>query len=541
MNRASDEPATQLWQDLSELVLRARVEGRAIEANAALEHYIREDPKGPTAPAMAVWRADNFVLDRHFDKGARAHQEVARRHEHDRIRDVSWATYALDQAAYCHEQCGNVDNALKALSAILAVKEHGPKAWIHYRRGRVLEAASRDADAIDAYREAARSRDKASTSGEPIPDLARRAAERLSQAEKLEAFPDRLAMQITRALRRRDAAALAQLASKTHFAVGVAGAEMMFIDYAKVAGRIKGDLAHADLRADPAALQGKGQKLYLYTDDWQGHFLRGRVYFLLTRARDGWQWSGLVLTQASDAYFELFPPAPPATNQLPQLPIKAPFPRGVCFRAGGLRRFLSSFAPFFGQTIFLPDLLSRCGYGPGGFYYNEGTTHHGQDAFAIDFTRYRTGIPYYNGAGGIPALAVQWGIVTSVRSSIASGDSSLPNYVQVDHPSPAEVLGLIFGIPLPSQLKYRSRYLHLAGPGAVLVSPGMYVRQGAQLGPINDTGNSAFDHLHFSLHDRDLVADGVPYQSMRPTPMDGQPLEDRNRGACVCSSNVAFP
>jgi hypothetical protein len=65
-------------------------------------------------------------------------------------------------------------------------------------------------------------------------------------------------------------------------------------------------------------------------------------------------------------------------------------------------------------------------------------------------------------------------------------------------------------------------------------------KQEGRLGPINDTGLSAFDHLHFSLHDRDLVAGGVPYQSVRPTPMDGQPLGDGNHGSCICSTNVPF-
>jgi murein DD-endopeptidase MepM/ murein hydrolase activator NlpD len=128
-----------------------------------------------------------------------------------------------------------------------------------------------------------------------------------------------------------------------------------------------------------------------------------------------------------------------------------------------------------------------------------------------------------------------------VRSNITSGDSSLENRVQIDHPSPSELFALLFGIPLPAQLKYQSWYLHLAGPGQVLVSLGMIVQQGARLGPINDTGNSAFDHLHFSLHDRDITVNGAPYGSTRPTPMDGQNLGDGDGGVCLCSSNVPIP
>jgi tetratricopeptide (TPR) repeat protein len=541
MSSQTDEKATQRWMNISELVLRARVEARAIDANQALEHYIDEDPKGAAAPAMAIWRADNFVFDRFFDEGARAHEEAARRHAQDSFNGVSWGAYALDQAASCHEQAGRVDDALKAVDSISLLKDRGSEAWVHFRRAKILEAAGRDSDAIDAYRKAETSPDKPGASGVEIRELARRGADRRKLSPKLEPFPDRLATTISRALQKRDLKALDALASTTHFTLGLAGSELKLIDYQKIAPYLRDDLGKSQLRIDTTTAHCKGKKIYVYTDDWKGNLLRGRVYFLLTRSRDGWQWSGLVLTQIGGGYFELFPPQPPAKNQVPQIVVKAPFPAGVCFRAGGLRRFIESFLPFVGAATFFTDNFSGCGYGPGGFYYNEGSTHQGQEAFAIDFTRYATFLPYVLAAGGIHALAVQAGVVTMVRSFIASGDATLENRVQIDHPSLGELLALLFGRPLPAALRFQSWYLHLAGPGAIFVSPGMFVRQGARLGPIDDTGFSAFDHLHFSLHDRDLVAGGVPYQSVRPTPMDGQPLGDGNHGSCVCSTNVPFP
>ena len=61
-----------------------------------------------------------------------------------------------------------------------------------------------------------------------------------------------------------------------------------------------------------------------------------------------------------------------------------------------------------------------------------------------------------------------------VRDFIASGDSRwVENRVEIDHPSLSEVLGVLFDIPLPAQLKYQSWYLHLAGPWQVLVSMGI--------------------------------------------------------------------
>ena len=81
-----------------------------------------------------------------------------------------------------------------------------------------------------------------------------------------------------------------------------------------------------------------------------------------------------------------------------------------------------------------------------------------------------------------------------------------------------------------------SRYLHMAGPNLIPVSVGMFVRQGARLGPMDDTGSSAYDHLHFSIHD-----DAMGGASVRPNPMDGQPLTNTDDGRCILSSNVPFP
>ena len=65
----------------------------------------------------------------------------------------------------------------------------------------------------------------------------------------------------------------------------------------------------------------------------------------------------------------------------------------------------------------------------------------------------------------------------------------------------------------------------------------MYVRQGARLGLMDDTGNSQLNHLHFSIHDATLMGG----MSVRPTPMDGFSLSDQASGTCVTSTNVPFP
>lgn len=131
-------------------------------------------------------------------------------------------------------------------------------------------------------------------------------------------------------------------------------------------------------------------------------------------------------------------------------------------------------------------------------------------------------------------LAVAAGVLMSVASEATSGDAGNANSVRVRHTriersGPAQ-------LPIVVELPYVSRYLHLAGPNAIPVSPGMSVRQGARLGAMDDTGYSTIDHLHFCLHD-----DRVGGASVPPTPMEGVALLPGDGGKCIESTNVAFP
>jgi hypothetical protein len=258
------------------------------------------------------------------------------------------------------------------------------------------------------------------------------------------------------------------------------------------------------------------------------------VLFLLTRFGDGWEWSGVALTQPGEGVARVVPPKPREENQPLAIPIKAPWPSGLCFRAGGLDRYLLAHAPFIGWAIFLEDNFSPCGYGPGGYHYNALFSHNGQDAFSIDFTRYVPGLPYVDAAGGQLVLACAEGMVRLVRANIASGDASMDNRVEISHWD----VPLRCGGPGP---RYISKYLHLAGPGQIPVSEFMWVAQGTRLGRMDDTGNSAVNHLHFSIHDRNVMVGGAPFGSVRPTPMDGRVIGDGDGGICICSTNVPVP
>lgn len=175
----------------------------------------------------------------------------------------------------------------------------------------------------------------------------------------------------------------------------------------------------------------------------------------------------------------------------------------------------------------------RCGFGPRGFYYNTWPTHEESNAFAIDFTRYRRFVAYDNISGGTPVLAIREGVVSDVWYSIPSGDASTENRVEIEHTDPTNP---------GAGRRFTSRYLHLEGPYKIPVSKGMWVPLGTRLGLMDDTGNSVLNHLHFSIHDKEIKKPGYPAYggSVRPTPMSGMTLGDANSGTCVLSTNLEF-
>ncbi|MGH8761640.1 MAG: choice-of-anchor D domain-containing protein [Nitrosospira sp.] len=287
-------------------------------------------------------------------------------------------------------------------------------------------------------------------------------------------------------------------------------------------------------------LIGSGGKLYLITRGWKGDWFRGDVMCLLTRTPKGWQWTAVGISEAHDLWVERWRPATKPTNQPLPFSLLAPWPAGQSFQAGGLAGFVVQQAAIVAAGLIggrlIAAILARnpCGFGPRGFYYNQGSTHDEEDAFAIDFTRYRRNIPYDPESGGTPVLAVRDGIVASVSAGRESGDSSASNIVEIVHEDP--------GNPTDTE-RFRSRYLHLAGPFMIPVSAMMPVITGQRLGLMDDTGNSWLNHLHFSIHDRNIPHPNESYgSSVRPSPLDGVRLGDGDSGTCVRSSNIErFP
>jgi hypothetical protein len=346
--------------------------------------------------------------------------------------------------------------------------------------------------------------------------------------------------------------------------LGVLNGESMFVDRRRLLDVIGDELRRSKVRTDPFSLQGTGDKRYLETEGWEGSFLRNRVVLLLTHALEGWEWSGVAVTEFPEATWgEILGPPERGSNQPLSLTIKSPWPRGLTLRAGGIIPFTIQLVRCAGAGPYPLPLLcifrlaasSPCGLGPGGLYYGGvagfNFTHGGDDFFAIDFARYRFGVPLQNQTFGTQVLAVQMGMVSGVNAAIATGATSTDNRVLVKHLTEADfimivILEILSGRPLRpfATPRFTSMYLHLDGPFKIPVSPGMFVRQGANLGAMDDTGRSLHHHLHFSIHDRAVTgtqAEGAltpAGRSVRPNPMDGQRLLDFDDGACVFSTNI---
>ena len=396
----------------------------------------------------------------------------------------------------------------------------------------LCERARDDNQAADFYL-AAVTQAPSSKTDDPS-ELARRSLLRLESGAAV-CFEDPMSLvaDLQRSLEARDRRELDRLVSKTHFAVGLAGAHTRFEEL-EVLEHFYRELEHSVLRVNPTPA-GTGGKRYLRTDGWKGNWFRGEVSCLLTSTPKGWQWTGLILSHAPELWLDRWRPARKLTNQALPFRLLAPWPAGEHFRAGGLTEYIIQQA----EVLVFPPLAeglaaSQCGFGPNGFYYNQGPTHDEEDAFAIDFTRYTRFVPYDGAAGGTAVLAAREGVVANVNAGVSSGDSSAANLVEINHVDPDD--------PAATN-RFRTRYLHLAGPFQIPVSALMPIVVGQRLGVMDDTGNSALDHLHFSVHDRTLPHPNVSFgRSVRPTPLSDVRLEDGDSGTCVESTNVeGFP
>lgn len=530
-----DEKAAHEWRQLAAQVVHCRTGTGCARANITLEAAVAREPQSPAAPAFRLWMADNLARDARYadavvtyDAALEQARSAGRLLEaHDPIIGV------LHHKAQAAASAGDFATAIATYADLGRYSPDDADPF--FQAGLLAERRGRYDEAADFFRRIARG-SPSSRTNDPA-ELARRELLRLELPQSAFAEDAGLVVAaLSDALERRDVAVLQGLASRSHFAAGPVGGHTVF-ESDDVPEMLYRDLRDSEVSVRRTLL-GTGAKRYLPTSGWKGKWFRGDVVFLITRAARGWQWTGVAIAAANDLWVERWRPAVKQKNQPLPFELYAPWPIGQCFTAGGLTQFIGQQAAVLAGGLIGGSLLALyfasndCGFGPRGFYYNQGSTHDEEDAFAIDFTRYRRYVPYDNESGGTPVLAARSGIVRRVSAGSPSGDSSASNTVEIEHADPAN----------PADLsRFRSRYLHMEGPWRILVSEMMPVYTGNRLGRMDDTGNSILDHLHFSVHDRNLPYPGVPYgASVRPTPMSGVRLEDGDSGTCVCSTNVEY-
>jgi len=531
-----DEKSGHEWRQVSGQVLRSRREAGCCRTNVTLEAAAEREPQSPAAPAFRLWIADNLVRDGRladalvaYDATVKSAQSAGRLLES--IDPIVGALRAKAQAAAL---LGEPDTAIAAYGDLHGHDSRNIDAL--FQAGLLEEKHAKPDRAAGFYRRAAGIAGPSGRTDDPA-ELARRALLRLQlPASRFAPSEDDVADRIATALEQRDANTLRQAASQTHLAIGPLGGHTAF-EQAEMLDHLYRDLAASEITVRRRLL-GSGGKRYLFTRGWQGKWFVGDVVFLIGQAPRGWEWTGLAIAQANDLWLERWRPAVRQKNQPLPFALRAPWPAGQSFKAGGLNQFIVEQAAVLAGGIIAGGLLalyfasSPCGFGPRGFYYNQGSTHDDDDAFAIDFTRYRRYVPYDPESGGTPVLAAHSGIVSSVSAGTPSGDSSASNTVEIIRGDPANPL---------DPARFCSRYLHLEGPFRIPVSAMMPVVTGTRLGLMDDTGNSVLDHLHFSIHDRQIPFPGAGLGgSVRPTPLSGVRLEDGDSGTCVRSDNVEF-
>lgn len=533
--RLLDRRSREEWQILSRTVLRARSKSACRHSNEEIELALSREVESPLAPSYRLWVADNFAIDGDYSQSIKAYDraiECALR-VRDLRPELNPSAGALLSKAKALELSGDVASAVETL---LGMERHPSDASSAFLlAGLLVEQAGNFQRAAELY--SRYSTQKPSSHTDDTAEQCRRAHARLlDSSTPYAATPLELMDQLERALGGigRD---LVKLVSRTHFAVGPLGAHTIY-EQLELVEELARDL-EASTVAVKRDLLGGNAKMYIQTSGWNGRWFRGDVFFLLTRAPQGWQWTGLGLSTANERWLERWKPKKAGTNSPLPFGLLAPWPEGQHFMAGGLDVFIAQMAAIqsvgaFGSVVAGMYAAHPCGFGFRGYYYNMETTHVGHEAFGIDFSRYKKWVPFDNESGGTPVLAPRAGVVATVRNSQPSNDANgQGNFVHLSHADPNN--------PADDQ-RFTSRYLHLEGPFKIPVSQGMRVVTGNRLGLMDDTGNSLFDHLHFSIHDRQ-----IPYKnwsigaSVRPSPMEGVKLEDDGSGTCIRSTNREAP
>jgi tetratricopeptide (TPR) repeat protein len=517
--------------------------GQPLRLNDALRQAGDNEKLKTLHPAFFGWSAENFFHATDFKSTIEVCHALVKR-----FPSSEWAGNARLLEAQAHLHLGDVDAALHAYDE--AASGSSPiAADARFAHAQLLERNGRKDEAVASYGELVQAPAVESRHSwfERIEQAAERCIRRCTHPNPPPTCtsPRDLAFRLAKALRERDFHELRRLASPTHFGWG--GPEVGAQGFDSIADALKSDLHCSEVLADPMRLEGNGESVALVTTGWNGSVFIGRILFQLSNEPAGWQWTGVSLTgigllrKVGDDC-PSFPRPSPGGYLQPDFSFKAPWAKDECLRAGGLYRFGESMTPLLGWLIILQDLFSDCGYGAYGAYYGGPIeTHQGVNYFAVDFTGYWRPFAFASKIPVTTALAAHDGLVRRAVYTHPYADKSGANLVELDHLWPPELEHYLATGELPRGKivaggAFRTRYVHL-GPG-LYVSENMFIPQGTALGFMDDTGRSAFPHLHFSLHARDYVFADTPYYSVPLRNFDGRNLDGANDGDCVCSTNA---
>lgn len=553
------------WKELSRRLIKARSRDDPVAINEVLTERAASVSDVGLAAVFEFWAAENLRLAGRFEDAITKYDEVRSKYADTSFLEKPIEGTLLRKRALAEEELGRVDDVLSTYDEVVTL-EYENDARAYYRKGWVAEEANRDGVAERAYRNAAQGEDPLPHNPLRLPELGKRAAERV--ADPFPGFHDDVAELKSRLVDVLDSERFDEfrsLASPTHFMVGPLGGCTDFVDREAVLADFIADAQRTDFSIDGENPKRTGNSVYLNTADWNGETFAGRVALILSATPQGWEFRGLGVglqenttdraRRAGDLLDtwqkrwdpegggkipDVSPtpspsptPTPTATptpsptptpdpNPTPvqagtsavnavSMQVSAPWPKGEHFAAGG-------------QPVRPLAPQGPCNAGPAGLYYKSPSTHQANDnaKFAIDFTQYDT--PFHNNsASGTNVLATNYGHVRAAVYSNTNGSSGRANRVFVQHRSKGRS-----GV----YTDYRSRYLHLQEQPNPM-SEWVFVRQGELLGNMDNTGNSAFPHLHFNIQKFHSNESAVP------TPMDGVPLNQNtfHNGRCVISNN----
>ncbi len=551
LDRAAEDPEIANWKALSQVVYGARYYGRASMANTLLEHTANRFPASEFSLLYRIWIADNLCFDGRYRLAIEAVQELLKGGGDPTFAGVDLRGYAYDVASTAATALGEIEYAAfcvqQAIAARTASHQETASRWIDL--GGMFVAMGDLSKAADAFSRGA------SANGD---SYTRRYAEceldRIGRSTPW-VYPtlEELTIALRRALLDKDGRALMSLASGTHFSFGVQGGHFDLAGRDRVLPQMIDDLNRSEeVDVRPGSL-GAGRKRYLDSWGWRGCVFDIRCLLMVRQVRGGWEWSGItsVGDRAIEFAEQLSGPRENLTNHPLELAIKAPWPTGVGYQAGGIGIYttLLSHGPL-GWAVIAGIGDRACGFGPGGYYYNNADSHVGKDQFAVDFSRWQRGHPFPANQSQGPVLAVADGYIVDFGGNYHTGSTEGGNFIDQRLVPPDQILLPRLGLPsgtsrlghvshAPSVgFPYTAKYLHLDGPGRLTVVNWQWVEQGWVLGMVDDTGSSVHDHLHFEIHDGRLTQTASFYgDSVRLDPIDRDSLGDGSDGTCVVSTN----